>query len=244
MTVGSMSRARARLAGRIAAAVCLAAALTVVSSNPAFTGGSDASASAASAPIERSVARASRTGPRTPLPVTVPADLEWSIDGVEQARAMADAVAAQIEAQRVAAELAAAAEAQAAADAAIEAAAVEAQAAKAAKRSAATGPAPTSPVPSSGSIKEYASGLVGGGDQFACLDKLFERESGWNYQADNPNSSAYGIPQALPGSKMASAGADWETNPETQVRWGVGYINGRYGTPCDALAASNAKGWY
>ena len=70
------------------------------------------------------------------------------------------------------------------------------------------------------------------------------RESGWNPFADNPTSSAYGIPQALPGSKMASAGADWATNPVTQIRWGLGYIRDRYGSPCGAWAHSEANGWY
>lgn len=80
--------------------------------------------------------------------------------------------------------------------------------------------------------------------QFGCLDYLWTRESNWRWNADNPTSSAYGIPQALPGSKMASAGADWETNPETQIRWGLGYIAGRYGTPCSAWAHSERVGWY
>lgn len=80
--------------------------------------------------------------------------------------------------------------------------------------------------------------------QFGCLDSLWARESGWRWNADNPSSSAYGIPQALPGSKMASAGADWETNPETQIRWGLGYIAGRYGTPCAAWGHSERVGWY
>jgi hypothetical protein len=81
-------------------------------------------------------------------------------------------------------------------------------------------------------------------DQFGCLDSLYVRESGWNPFADNPTSSAYGIPQALPGSKMASAGADWATNPVTQIRWGLGYIRDRYGSPCGAWAHSQAMGWY
>jgi murein DD-endopeptidase MepM/ murein hydrolase activator NlpD len=80
--------------------------------------------------------------------------------------------------------------------------------------------------------------------QWSCLDKLWTRESRWNYQADNPTSSAYGIPQALPGSKMASAGADWRTNPVTQMKWGLDYIADRYGTPCAAWAHSQNKGWY
>jgi hypothetical protein len=81
-------------------------------------------------------------------------------------------------------------------------------------------------------------------DQFGCLDSLYVRESGWNPYADNPTSSAYGIPQALPGSKMATAGADWATNPVTQIRWGLGYIRDRYGSPCGAWAHSEANGWY
>lgn len=81
-------------------------------------------------------------------------------------------------------------------------------------------------------------------DQYGCLDSLYMRESGWNPYADNPTSSAYGIPQALPGSKMASAGADWATNPVTQIRWGLGYIQDRYGSPCGAWAHSESVGWY
>ncbi len=83
-----------------------------------------------------------------------------------------------------------------------------------------------------------------GQDQFGCLDSLYNRESGWNVSADNPSSSAYGIPQALPGSKMASAGADWATNPVTQIRWGLGYIQDRYGSPCGAWGHSQSNGWY
>lgn len=83
-----------------------------------------------------------------------------------------------------------------------------------------------------------------GEDQFACLDALWSKESGWRADAHNPSSGAHGIPQALPGSKMASAGADWATNPATQITWGLGYIAGRYGTPCAAWAHSQAKNWY
>ncbi|MCB7137003.1 ubiquitin-like domain-containing protein [Cellulosimicrobium marinum] len=83
-----------------------------------------------------------------------------------------------------------------------------------------------------------------GDDQFVCLDKLWTKESNWRVDADNPSSSAYGIPQALPGSKMASAGADWMTNPATQITWGLGYIEGRYGTPCSAWSHSVSVGWY
>jgi hypothetical protein len=81
-------------------------------------------------------------------------------------------------------------------------------------------------------------------DQFSCLDSLWTKESGWNPSADNPTSSAYGIPQALPGSKMSSAGADWATNPATQIKWGLGYIRDSYGSPCAAWGHSQAYNWY
>ena len=83
-----------------------------------------------------------------------------------------------------------------------------------------------------------------GSDQFSCLDSIYVNESGWNVHADNPTSSAYGIPQTLPGSKMASAGADWVDNPVTQIRWGLGYIKARYGTPCSAWGFKQGHGWY
>ncbi|HLI42647.1 MAG TPA: lytic transglycosylase domain-containing protein [Streptosporangiaceae bacterium] len=79
---------------------------------------------------------------------------------------------------------------------------------------------------------------------FGCLLDLWNRESGWNYDAENPASGAYGIPQALPGSKMASAGADWQTNPATQIKWGLGYIKEIYGNPCNAWAFEEANGYY
>ena len=81
-------------------------------------------------------------------------------------------------------------------------------------------------------------------DQFSCLDSLWVGESGWRVDADNPTSSAYGIPQALPGEKMASAGPDWATNPATQIKWGLGYIADRYGSPCGALSFKSGNGWY
>lgn len=80
--------------------------------------------------------------------------------------------------------------------------------------------------------------------EFACLDSLWTRESGWRTNAANSSSGAYGIPQALPGSKMASAGADWQTNPRTQIQWGLDYIAGRYGTPCQAWAFFQDRNWY
>ncbi len=84
-----------------------------------------------------------------------------------------------------------------------------------------------------------------GEDQFSCLDRLWQKESGWSYSALNSNSGATGIPQALPGSKMASAGNDWATNATTQISWGLGYIKASsYGTPCAAWSHSQSVGWY
>ncbi|MFL6022806.1 MAG: lytic transglycosylase domain-containing protein, partial [Marmoricola sp.] len=79
---------------------------------------------------------------------------------------------------------------------------------------------------------------------FDCVDRLWSGESGWNVHANNPSSSAYGIPQALPGSKMASAGPNWQDNAETQIRWGLGYIENRYGTACSAWSFKQGHGWY
>jgi hypothetical protein len=143
---------------------------------------------------------------------------------------------------RVAAEQAAAAAAAAAAKAAEEAAAAEAA------RKAATPARPAAPANPTGAqaiARDLMASMYGwGDDQFGCLVKLWAKESGWNAGAMNRSSGAYGIPQALPGSKMASAGADWETNPATQIKWGLGYISGRYGTPCDAWNTSESQGWY
>jgi hypothetical protein len=102
--------------------------------------------------------------------------------------------------------------------------------------------------PETGTIKEFAYELVlsnsWGRDQYSCLVALWERESNWRWDALNGSSGAYGIPQSLPGRKMAEMGADWVTNPETQVRWGVNYIKNRYGAPCGAMAHSNKFNWY
>ncbi|MFD1833076.1 transglycosylase SLT domain-containing protein [Streptomyces desertarenae] len=92
-------------------------------------------------------------------------------------------------------------------------------------------------------VKAMAQQIVGAG-QFQCFSSIVERESGWNYRAQNPSSGAYGLVQALPGSKMASAGADWRTNPATQIKWGLNYMNDRYGSPCGAWQFWQANHWY
>lgn len=99
-----------------------------------------------------------------------------------------------------------------------------------------------------GSPQAIAQGMLASfgwsSDQFGCLNSLWMRESGWNVHALNASSGAYGIPQALPGSKMAGAGPDWQDNPATQIRWGLGYIKSRYGSPCAAWGHSQSTGWY
>ena len=80
--------------------------------------------------------------------------------------------------------------------------------------------------------------------QFVCLDQLWIGESNWDHTATNPTSGAYGIPQALPAGKMATAGPDWRTNPATQIEWGLKYIWLSYGTPCSANEFKLANGWY
>ncbi|MQY03916.1 aggregation-promoting factor C-terminal-like domain-containing protein [Actinomadura macrotermitis] len=80
--------------------------------------------------------------------------------------------------------------------------------------------------------------------QFRCLELLWGRESGWSEHAHNSSSGAHGIPQALPGGKMASAGPDWRSNPRTQIKWGLRYVAARHGTPCGAWAHFQATGWY
>jgi len=82
------------------------------------------------------------------------------------------------------------------------------------------------------------------GDQYQCFSNIVDHESTWNYRAQNASSGAYGLVQALPGSKMASAGADWQTNPATQIKWGLNYMNDRYGSPCGAWSFWQANNWY
>lgn len=157
---------------------------------------------------------------------------------LDRARAVEAARLAAEEAAREAAEKAQR-EAEAKAKAAAEAKA------KAAAQAAAAASADNSAAGAQATAQALASSDYGwGADQFSCLVSLWNRESGWNYQAYNASSGATGIPQALPGSKMASAGSDWQTNATTQIIWGLRYIASAYGTPCGAWSHSQATGWY
>ncbi|WP_447037144.1 aggregation-promoting factor C-terminal-like domain-containing protein [Streptomyces sp. DSM 118878] len=116
--------------------------------------------------------------------------------------------------------------------------------AQAAAPTSAKAPASTSAkAPASTSAKAIAKQKIKDPAQFAAFDEIVSHESGWNPGATNP-SGAYGLVQALPGSKMASAGKDWKTNPETQIEWGLKYMNDRYGSPTGAWAHWQANGWY
>lgn len=110
----------------------------------------------------------------------------------------------------------------------------------------ASAPAVGKPDPGTAQAIAYSLVLERGWDdaQFACLVALWDRESHWNVYAHNKSSGAYGIPQALPGEKMASVAGDWQTNPTTQILWGLGYIAGRYTNPCGAWTSSENRGWY
>ncbi|MGI5145591.1 lytic transglycosylase domain-containing protein [Plantactinospora sp. CA-294935] len=110
-----------------------------------------------------------------------------------------------------------------------------------------TGPIPDSCNEYSGNRKIGCALMLDAGfklSEFPCLDKLWDHESGWNHKAENRSSGAYGIPQALPGSKMGSVGSDWRTSPATQIKWGLGYVKGRYDTPCGAWGFFQDEGFY
>jgi len=188
----------------------------------------------------------SDAGAETDAVVTKTASLRAALDAAVERKAAADAAA---KAAAEAAEAAAKAAAEAAAAEAAAKAKAEEEAAAEAKTTSSSSSRPSvnvnvDPASAQGIARSMAAANYGwGDDQFACLVSLWNKESGWRVNAAN-GSGAYGIPQALPGSKMASAGADWETNPATQIAWGMGYIAGRYGTPCGAWDHSESVGWY
>jgi hypothetical protein len=102
----------------------------------------------------------------------------------------------------------------------------------------------TSKAAVSGSPRVIARALVADAKQFTCFSHVIDRESRWKTTARNPSSGAYGIPQALPARKMASAGSDWRTNPRTQISWALSYMNSRYGSPCGAWSFWQSHHWY
>jgi hypothetical protein len=168
---------------------------------------------------------------------------QQSIDTLAQQRAYQVRLESQIAAARWQAAKKAAAAAAAARAAATQTPATQSPAtAQPSQTATATVPA------AAGSPQQIAAAMLGSfgwsSSQFSCLDPLWAHESGWSVSAYNASSGAFGIPQALPGSRMASAGPDWQTNAATQIRWGLEYIKGTYGSPCGAWDHEQATGWY
>ncbi|MFE9019922.1 transglycosylase SLT domain-containing protein [Streptomyces sp. NPDC007808] len=175
----------------------------------------------------------------------------------QQAQVQTESLTAQADVQAIAADASAKKDAEesarkAAAQTAIEKkeqaekAAQEAKEREEAETKASRSSSADFPVQSSYSIEQIqamARQMVPSG-QFQCFSNIVDHESDWNYKAVNPSSGAYGLFQALPGSKMSSVGADWQTNPATQIKWGLNYMNDRYGSPCDAWNFWQANHWY
>lgn len=220
-----------------------AAAATLPSSSSPTSASADASMTTISREADAQTARpAAGSGPRQVAVVDQMRALQGERQHQQQvvaAKAAAHKAAAAKAAAKAAAAKAAARKAAEQA-AARQAAAKAAQQAQSARQAAVTAP--------SGSPEQIAERMLGqfgwSSGQFSCLQPLWEHESGWNVTAENPTSGAYGIPQALPGSQMSSAGADWQTDAATQIRWGLTYIQDRYGSPCGAWSHEQEVNWY
>ncbi|MGI6879719.1 phospholipase [Microbacterium sp. gxy059] len=167
--------------------------------------------------------------------IPAPAAVKLSSAAVTEAEELADQVSAAEEEERRAAEERKRQEEQRKAE--VAAAEAEEAAAQLAEANTVEGAQATAQ-------KMMADEYGWGSDQFGCLDQLWTKESGWDYQATNASSGAYGIPQSLPGSKMAGHGDDWQSNAATQISWGLEYISSVYGTPCAAWGHSQATDWY
>ncbi|MFG2939986.1 transglycosylase SLT domain-containing protein [Streptomyces sp. NPDC048282] len=202
-----------------------------------------------------SVAQPNNDAEATAADTTLLADLPAGQQATVQTASLtqqADAVAIQADATakkdaeqsaRVAAAKSAEAK-KAAAEKAAKEAKERAEAKEAASRSSVS--ASSFPVQSSytvAQIQAMAQQMVASG-QFQCFSNIVDHESSWNYRAVNASSGAYGLFQALPGSKMSSVGSDWQTNPATQIKWGLNYMNSRYGSPCEAWSFWQANHWY
>ncbi|MGQ5635353.1 MULTISPECIES: lytic transglycosylase domain-containing protein [unclassified Streptomyces] len=192
------------------------------------------------------------TAADTTLLADIPAGQQAQVQSASLTQqADAQAIAADANAKKDAEEAArkAAAETAIAKKAAAEQAAKEAKQRAEAKKAASRDSARDSssfPVQSSytvAQIQAMARQMVAA-DQFQCFSNIVNNESSWNYQAVNASSGAYGLFQALPAGKYASAGADWRTNPATQIKWGLNYMNSRYGSPCQAWSFWSANHWY
>jgi len=240
----------------IAAAGALSVATAASAAAATWTQGS---AAGADGPADASGASAQHAAGALPLTVTdrlappqaevaaqpggtLPAQPAYQVRLAEAPYAIARWKAAQRRAAELAAKKATAAAATAAAATASQAPAQTPAAAQPSQAASATVPA------ASGSPQQIAQAMLGSfgwsASQFSCLDPLWAHESGWSVTAYNAGSGAYGIPQALPGSRMASAGPDWQSSAATQITWGLEYIRDTYGSPCGAWDHEQATGWY
>jgi hypothetical protein len=212
------------------------------SASTSYTVSSAAAAQAAeqdtaSAQDRAALAKAKNDGAQRAAAVAEKARLAAAAKAQKARKAAAAARAARIQKARQAA----AARKAAAARQAAERRATAARAARAQQRASIAARAASDPR----STARVMLGNYGwGSGQFGCLNSLWMKESSWNHRAVNGSSGAYGIPQSLPGSKMASAGSDWRTNPATQIKWGLQYIKDVYGSPCSAWSHSQAVNWY
>ncbi|MEU0964874.1 transglycosylase SLT domain-containing protein [Streptomyces sp. NPDC005917] len=186
------------------------------------------------------VASASTARPHDAAETAPDATLLADIPVGRQAQVQTASLTRQADAQAVAADAGARKDAEEAARKAAARTATEkkdaAEKARQEARTTASQDASSFPVQSSytvAQIQALARQMMSG-DQYQCFSAIVERESTWNYRAVNASSGAYGLVQALPGSKMASVGADWQTNPATQIKWGLNYMNSVYGSPCQA----------
>lgn len=165
-------------------------------------------------------------------------------EAAEKARKEAEAAAAQAAAEKAAAEKAASTRSTTSTSSGSSSSSSGSSNSSAPVASSGGGSGDNSPAGAKATARGMLAGYGWSDDQYSCLVSLWNKESGWNYRASNSSSGAYGIPQALPGSKMSSAGSDWQTNAATQIAWGFGYISGRYGSPCSAWSHSQSVGWY
>ncbi|MDQ1036409.1 flagellar biosynthesis GTPase FlhF [Streptomyces sp. V3I8] len=239
-----MSRISVRgLAVASATAVTAVGAVTGVASGSTAPSGDEAEATASGATLladipagaQAQVQTASLTQQADSQAIAADATAKKDAEAAARKQAAKDAVAKQ----KAAAEKVAKAEKEA--KEAKERKAAEKVASRSATRDSASFPVQSSYT--AAQVQEMARQLVPA-DQFQCFSRIVDHESSWNYQADNPTSDAYGLMQALPGSKMSSAGADWATNPATQIKWGLSYMDGRYGSPCAAWNFWQANNYY
>jgi hypothetical protein len=236
---------QAAFAGEVSATVQLAAARAgmVRAAHPGVVGTSipEQAAADALATAQQTVQQVQGKADTTALTQAIDglqSNTSTNVDTVEKLTDVANSAIAIAQAAAAGHDAGTAVANAAAAQAAAEAAAA-AQAAAVAQANANT------PAGAQATAQSMMSSQYGwGADQFQCLVSLWTKESGWNYQAENGGSGAYGIPQALPGSKMAANGSDWATNASTQVAWGLAYIASAYGSPCAAWSHSEADNWY